>query len=187
MTHLTYAIVLKKEPFKECDIKYTIYTQLHGKVLVIAKGAKKITSKLNCHLEFFMISNVMIADSLSVKRIAGAQINERFKNIIESIEKRVIALYFLEIIDLLVKYDFEDIIIFEITKSFLTVLDSTKTREDSLLCLNQYLFQLLEHLGYRPEIKSQKQGGLFSQFNKLIMEISEREVKSYGILSKLFS
>ena len=185
-TYLTNGIILKKDNRQDHDVWCTIYTPSHGKISAIAKGAKKITSKLNSHLEFFVFTSIMIANGRSFKRIAGAQIIKQFKNINQGLEKRIIALYFLEAVDLLVKYDFKDETVFKIASQFLTELDRGQNKPVDLICLNKYLFWLLDHLGYRPEIKSTKQRGLISQFNKLISEITEREVKSFYLLLKLF-
>jgi DNA repair protein RecO (recombination protein O) len=185
-TYLIDGLILNKEDFKDYDIKYTIYTRGYGKLTAIAKGAKKITSKLNSHLEFFMLSKIMIANGKSVKRVAGAQITESYGSINSDIEKRVIALYFFECINLLIKNDFEDDYVFELLVSFLNFLNNNNTRQEDLLCLNKYLFDLLDHLGYRPQIKAQKQKGLIAQLNSLVSQISDKQVKSYDILAKLF-
>lgn len=185
-TYLTYGIVLAKEDFKDYDIRYTIYTNSCGKVSAIAKGAKKITSKLNPHLEFFSVSKLMIANGKSFKRIAGAQNDIVFDQVMNNLDKRIIALYFFEAVNLLVKYDFEDEFIFELLGKFLTILNRSSSKQDSLIALNKFLYSLLEHLGYKPEIKSLKQRGLIVQFNKLIMIVTEKEMKSYHMLLKFF-
>lgn len=186
-TYLTRGVVLKKTDYKDYDIKFVIYTLGHGKITALAKGAKKITSKLNSHLEFFLVSQIMVAQGASVNRLAGAQMIEKFKNINQDTAKTIMALYFLEVVNLLVKYDYEDDTVFEIIIKFISSLDRVKTKQADLLCLNQHLFELLDYLGYRPEIKSSKQKGLISQFNKIVMDISDTEVKSYTLLLKLFN
>lgn len=186
-TYVTHAVVLNKDNYKDYDVKFIVYTPDYGKIVIIAKGAKKITSKLNSHLEFFSVTKVMIAKGAAVNRLAGAQIVEAHKNIIRDNHKTIIALYFLEVINLLVKYDFEDDFIFEIIVKFLSLININQNRQDNLLLLNKSLFELLDHLGYRPEIKSNKQKGLIAQFNKVVMEVSDREVKSYEMVSKLFN
>lgn len=185
-TYVTHGVILNKSDYKDYDIKFVIYTLGYGKISAIAKGAKKITSKLNSHLEFFSVSKIMIAKGASFNRLAGAQLVKNYKNINNETSKTIIALYFLEIANLLVKYDFEDDVIFEVIIRFITLLDQGKSRQDDLLNLNKSIFELLDHLGYRPEIKSNKQKGLIAQFNKIVMEITDREVKSYYMLSKLF-
>jgi len=185
-TYITQAVVLNKSNYKDYDLKFNLYTLEHGKIAALAKGAKKITSKLNAHLEFFSLSKIMIAKGASFNRLAGAQLVKKYKNINSDTAKTVIALYFLEVINLSVKYDFKDDVVFEILIRFMAQVDQSQNRYDDLLYLNKSLFELLDHLGYRPQLKSSKQKGLITQFNKIIMEISDQEVKSYGMLARLF-
>ncbi len=49
--YTTYAIVLKKETINEADGKIILYTELQGKMEIVAKGLKKILAKFNSHLE----------------------------------------------------------------------------------------------------------------------------------------
>jgi len=187
MTYLTNIVVLRKENYQDYDIKYILYSLEYGKISAVAKGAKKITSKLNPHLEFFMLSKVMIANGRFLKRIAGAQIIRHFNKIISNIEKRVIALYFFEIIDLLIKYDFQDIEVYNILLNFLDELSQGgDDREKNILCLNKYLYNLLSHLGYQPKLKAKTQRNLLVELNKAVSEISDQKVNSYDIISKIF-
>lgn len=186
-TYVTQGVILNKADYKDYDIKFIIYTLGHGKISALAKGAKKITSKLNSHLEFFSVAKIMIAKGASFNRLAGAQLIKKYKNINHDTAKTIIALYFLETVNSLVKYDFEDDVIFKIVVKFISSLDQGQSKQDDLLYLNKSIFELLDHLGYRPPLKSNKQKGLIAQFNKIVMEISDREIKSYVMLSKLFN
>lgn len=49
--YLSEAVVLNKMPSGEFDIRVSVYTKLFGKLVVKAKSARKITSKLSGHLE----------------------------------------------------------------------------------------------------------------------------------------
>lgn len=48
---LTSALVLDKEDWGECDARVFLYSVNYGKITVKVKSAKKLTSKLNSHLE----------------------------------------------------------------------------------------------------------------------------------------
>ncbi len=54
------AIILRRKSFGEADILLTLYTQKNGKVRVIAKGARKITSKMLGFTELFTIISCQI-------------------------------------------------------------------------------------------------------------------------------
>jgi recombinational DNA repair protein (RecF pathway) len=71
------AIVLKKEPFREQDRRYTLYGREHGLLHAVARGSSLSSSKQAGHLEPFCEIEVMIAkgstfDKLAVARSVGA-------------------------------------------------------------------------------------------------------------------
>src|SRR3989344_2480846 len=45
------AVVLSREPHADADSRIALYTKRYGKLMVRAKSARKITSKLSAHLE----------------------------------------------------------------------------------------------------------------------------------------
>jgi DNA repair protein RecO (recombination protein O) len=47
------AVVIKRKNIKEADKIFTIYTKQLGKIIAIAKGVRKISSKRSGHLEMF--------------------------------------------------------------------------------------------------------------------------------------
>jgi recombinational DNA repair protein (RecF pathway) len=80
--YISKAIVFKKQQTGDLDNRYTLFTERFGKIVVNAKSARKITSKLAGHLEPGIVTNVRIieknglriADSLK-ERILDISIN----------------------------------------------------------------------------------------------------------------
>ncbi|MFA5029649.1 MAG: DNA repair protein RecO [Patescibacteria group bacterium] len=186
MTYLTQAIVLKKCALGDYDCQYTLYTRLFGKVTAIAKGAKKITSKLNSHLEPFLICDLMLAEGQLSKRLAAAGIAKNYSAIKADLDKIVIANYFLAAIDSLIIHEAADGFLFEIIEKFLFSLSEEKEKTKNLLSLNKYLFELLRHLGYRPKIQAQTQKQLFFELKRLIEVVSEKPARGCGFVERLF-
>ena len=60
-TYTTTAIILKRRDYQENDRLFCLYARDYGKIDVLAKGTKKISSKLNPYLEPFYLVKVMIA------------------------------------------------------------------------------------------------------------------------------
>lgn len=186
MTTLTQGIVLKRQNYGDYDRQFVIYTRDFGKIAVVAKGAKKITSKLNSHLEPFLISHLMIANGKAFKRLAAAQTLASFRNIKKNLAKTVMAQYFLEALDLLVGYEFRDEAVFALAQEFLSSLDQSESRKENLVFLNRFLFEVLSRLGYCPVIRSSNQKGVALELNHLILEVGERPVKSFNWLIRLY-
>ncbi len=179
MTYLTPAIILKKYDSGDYDRQYLLYTASGGKVTAIAKGAKKITSKLNPHLDYFSVCELMLAPGVSgIERLAGAgsMICRRAKI---SDGKQFYGYYFLEAVDKLTIAKVKDEYIFALADQFLASLGEEEN-DKFLLILNKYLFELLKHLGYGPHLKAKTQRQLFLDLNKLIEQVSEKKMNSFN-------
>lgn len=75
--YFTQAIVLDKEPVGEADARVFLYTKILGRVTAQITSARKITSKLNSHLEPLNIvavrlvkkNNFQVADALKLSSL----------------------------------------------------------------------------------------------------------------------
>jgi len=179
VTYLTPAIILKKCDTGDYDRQYLLYTAGSGKVTAIAKGAKKITSKLNPHLDYFSVCELMLAPGASgIERLAGAGSRAcRRAGIIAG--KQFYGYYFLEAVDKLTIAKVKDEYLFALADQFLLNLGEYKS-DKFLLILNKYLFELLKHLGYEPQLRAKTQRELFRDLNKLIERVSERKMNSFN-------
>jgi DNA repair protein RecO (recombination protein O) len=186
VTYLTPAIILKKYDAGDYDRQYLLYTASGGKVTAIAKGAKKITSKLNPHLDYFSVCELMLAPGASgIERLAGAgSVSCRRTKI--SRGKQFYGYYFLEAVDKLIIAKAKDEYVFALADQFLATLGETKD-DNILLILNKYLFELLKHLGYEPHLKAKTQRQLFSDLNKLIEQVSEKKMNSFKSIIEIIN
>lgn len=71
LEHYTEAFVFDNKINKELDAIITLYTRDFGKVVAKAKSAKKITSKLNSHLQPLNFANVRLIEKNALS--AGKQ------------------------------------------------------------------------------------------------------------------
>ncbi len=77
MTSKDRAFVLRRKPLGEADVLLTLYSEKNGKVRVVAKGARRITSKLLGFTELFTVVTCQIDFRTSipvVSQIAHEQI-----------------------------------------------------------------------------------------------------------------
>lgn len=160
-TFTTSGIIIKRRDYQENDRLFYVYTKEHGKIELVAKGTKKITSKLNAYLEPFYLVNLMIAKGKFFDKLANANVVKSYTNLRndKNLTGFFIISYLSEIIDGLIvgqtpqnkKYDLLlellDILNEEIVKE-------RKLKKEFLLMLtNIYVLKLLNLLGYRPEIQ----------------------------------
>ncbi len=160
-TFTTTGLILKRRDYQENDRLFYVYTREHGKIELVAKGTKKITSKLNAYLEPFYLVNLMIAKGKFFDKLANANVIKNYENLRN--DKDLVGFfiinYLTEIIDALIvgqtpqnkKYDLLlellDILNEQIKK------DIPHKKEFLLMLTNIYALKLLNFLGYRPEIQ----------------------------------
>ncbi|MEM9953415.1 MAG: DNA repair protein RecO [Chloroflexota bacterium] len=147
----TPALILKRRNFGEADRQVTLLTPHFGKFDALAKGARKPTSKKTGHVELFMKSDLLIAKGRTLDIITQAEMLEPYLAIREDLERGAYASYAAELLDRFT-FDSDD----TNTRQLFTLLDQTFARlndaEDSRLVIRYYELQLLDEVGFRPEL-----------------------------------
>ena len=145
--------MIKKEPWREFDRLYTLYTLEAGKIQALAKGSRRSLSRMAAHLEPFLITDVMIARGRQIDRLAGSDEVINYKNLDQSIEKVALLSYCLEILDKLTSYGQADKKIFNLVKDLLEVADENHLSYERTLLLSRiFVLKLMTYLGYEPEV-----------------------------------
>src|SRR4030042_2940163 len=80
-TYTTTGIILKRRDYQENDRIFCLYTKDFGKIEVVAKGTKKITSKLKGYLEPFYLVKLMIAKGKVFDKLANCNTIKTYNNL----------------------------------------------------------------------------------------------------------
>ena len=152
-TYPTKAIVLKREPWSENDTRVVLYTKEHGKLDLIARGTRKIKSKLAGHLEPFCLSNIMVVHGKSYNYIGAAVSENCYSNIKQDLDKLIQVGQALNILNSLIKENLKDESIYDILAAYLKtinqkLLDSSMTE----LLTSFFILKLLVLMGHKPEL-----------------------------------
>jgi DNA repair protein RecO (recombination protein O) len=197
-TYNLKAIILTRKSFREDDCLVTLYSQEKGRINLIARGAKKIKSKLAGHIELFNLINVMAIKGKHYD-YAGSAISENcFGNIKNDLEKVSAAGAVIKEILKIVKENEPQKNIFDLLKDFLETLDHEKDLNfNHGLLVSLFALKFLTELGYQPELYhcvlcgnkitpagnkfSSQKGGLVCKNcqmdDKDVLSISEEEIK----------
>lgn len=152
------AIILKRQTFREDDLLITVYSRERGKLILQARGAKKIKSKLAGHLEPVSLSYLEVAGGKNIDQLIGARMAKSYLSIKNNLSKLAYASYFLELVDHLTVEAHKEEKIFELLKKAMAYLDDYQlSAVNGRLALARvaFGFKLLDILGLNPE---QKQG-----------------------------
>lgn len=156
----TTALILKRRDFGEADRLLTILTPTHGKISVVARGARKLTSIKTGHVELFTRVEMLIQTGRDLGTVAQAEIAAPYLPLREDLTRGAYAGYAAELIDRFTDQD-------ELTPDgptadtddagqFFTLLDETfariATAADPRLAVRYYELRLLDAVGFRPEL-----------------------------------
>lgn len=143
---------MRRRDYRENDGLFSIYTHERGKVEAVAKGVKKIKSKMASHLDYFSIIELMIARGKNFDQIAGATMIKNFKNLKSELLLVALGSYCLELTDALIRGEHKDERIWKLLSEFLEILEQSKlVNGDKGTLARAFSLKLLSYLGYSPE------------------------------------
>lgn len=150
-TYYTQAIILSQTDRGEADQLFSLYTHSHGKALAVARGARKVKSKLRGHLQMFSLLNIMIAPGKGYDHVAGVTIERRYKNVAQDLRKIVLATYAMELVDSFTKPSSADDRIFGLLIKYFDALEEHDFSETEWQLVKQaFVIKLLTLLGFEP-------------------------------------
>jgi DNA repair protein RecO (recombination protein O) len=146
----TQAIILKRRDFGEADRVVTVLTPQHGKLDVVAKGARKPTSHKTGHVELFTRADMLIHRGRGLDVIAQVEMAAPYIALRENLTRGAYASYSAELLD---RFAAEGE---EYQPSLFQLMDETLERlcsdDDPRLAARYYEIRLLDLVGFRPEL-----------------------------------
>ncbi len=156
----TPGFILKKVDRRETDQLLTIYTKDFGKLEILAKAIRKISSKLKSGAEIFYLSEIEFIQGKTRKTLTDAILIEKFENLRKDLKRIKIAYKISEFLDNLISGQEADEKIWRLlleTFNKLNTRAAAKGEERMFFEYKIYYYfawNLLLILGYRPELYS---------------------------------
>ncbi len=147
-TYSTQAIVLNRRPIKEADSRVSLYTLDYGRLDLLVKGARKLSSKLSGHVEPFNLLEVMVISGRQA--YAGGTLSRNcYLGIKSDFDKLEAAGYAFNRFNKLIKEGVSDETLFYLLSDFLALLDHVSAEAAWYRWLSQlFLCKALHHLGF---------------------------------------
>ncbi|MBU0597333.1 DNA repair protein RecO [Patescibacteria group bacterium] len=145
------SIVLSRRDFRESDQIISLFTKDQGKLELLARGVKKITSKNSAHLEPFSLVQVSIEKGKEIDHLTTVQSVEFFSDIRKNIDKSLATGYLVSLVDKLTQVGEREGRIFEMLVSWLRFVEGASSFNSALV--DGYIVKLLHCLGFSPELK----------------------------------
>lgn len=167
--------VIKRINLGEADRFVTLFTRHNGKIEVLAKGVRKITSRRSSHIELL---NLIKFHSLKTAKnfiLTEVELINSFEKRKSNLVQCEVAFLVCELIDNLCPYNQVN------TELFMHVLEFLKTGSEDDNSLKEFEEKILHHLGYwdmNRKFKTEQEVRYF------IEGIIERKIKS-RVIGKL--
>jgi DNA repair protein RecO (recombination protein O) len=154
---VTTGIMLSRTNFGEADRIITILTPDQGKLKLMARGVRRVKSKLAGGVELFSVSNITyIKGKKDIGTLVSTRLQTHFSHIVEDIDRTMIGY---DIIKLLNKAteDAADVEYYRLLLQSLTVLNADHV--DPILTKCWFMARLLQLLGHSPNVSSRTDNG----------------------------
>lgn len=170
----TEALVLRKKSLLEKDIIYTFFSKDLGKIRVIAKGIKKITSRRSAHTQTGNLTAIELYAKGDIYYLQNTAIISAFSQIKSDVSKVNMLYRFLFILDRILPDSQPEPEVYQVMLKFLIWLAKAENISD--IELSQYLSRILGYLGYGSEQKN------ISDMVRKIEEIIHEKVPEHVII-----
>lgn len=171
-------VVLKRINIGEADRLLIVYSKELGKLRLIGKGLRKITSRRSAHLEIFTQSAMVIRDSKTLPYITEVSSLYSFKTIRTDFRKIAICYHLSEIIDKLLPDGEKNEYIYEMYVDFLKKIDENSIPEAIRKSVRLFVYGILSHLGYL----NTKRSFTYSQLLGEVEAVIERPLQTVKLL-----
>ncbi|MDI6602935.1 MAG: DNA repair protein RecO [Patescibacteria group bacterium] len=151
----TQGFVFKKEDRAEADQLFTVYTKDFGKLEILGKAIRKISSKLRSGVEIFYLSEIEFIQGKTHKTLTDAILIKKFENLKNNLNKLKIAYKISQVLDNLVSGQEPDEKIWQLLNETFEKLNKLEIGNWKLEIIYYYFFwNFVSLLGYRPEINN---------------------------------
>lgn len=152
---VTTGIVLSRTDYQEADRILTILTPDQGKIRVIAKGVRKVKSKLAGGIELFSVSHIsFIPGKKDLGTLISTRLETHFGKIALNLDRTMLAYDVLKLFNRLTEDNPEP----EYFQLLAAVLDELNSSTDSDLIHCWLYLRLLELSGHRPNLLTDTNG-----------------------------
>ena len=149
----TQGFIFKKEDRGEADLLFTFYTKDFGKIEVLGKAIRKISSKLKSGAEIFYLSEIEFVQGKIYKTLTDAILIKKLTNIRTDLKRLRVAYKISETLDDLVKEQEFDSRIWRLLKEVFEKLDNWQNEKSPEIIHYYFFWNLASLLGYQPELK----------------------------------
>jgi DNA repair protein RecO (recombination protein O) len=169
-------IVLRRRNFGEADRVIIIFTKDFGKVSLLAKGVRKLTSRKRGHLEVFSRVKFSAHKGKALDIVTEVQTLDSFAPIRKSLKKVAVAYFLVEAVGRVTREEEKHAEVYTLLCQSLKNLENSQNLKSLRL---DFTIELLTALGFWPRGKEMQNP------DKVLEEVAERRISSVRVGKKL--
>jgi DNA repair protein RecO (recombination protein O) len=148
-TYRAEAVVLKRVDFGEADRVLVLFTSDRGKLSVVAKGIRRISSRKAGHLELFTHAEIQLAKGANLDVVTEAAKGVYRRGLREDLARTSHAYMVAELADALTE---EEAYQPEVFRLLIQTFAALETAPDPRQVADHYQIKLLDAVGFRPSL-----------------------------------
>lgn len=161
---LTQGIILSRTDYGEADRIISLLTPDHGKLRLMAKGVRKVKSKLAGGIELFSVSHItFIQGKNEVGTLISTRLIKHYGSIVKSIDRVQLGYELIKALDKATE-DEPEREYFELLQQAFEALNNTAVPRE--LIRTWFQAQLLGLAGHRPNLRTDTTGALLEANKK---------------------
>ena len=168
--------VLAKRNFGEADRIISVFSKIHGRISLLAKGVRKPSSRKRGHIDTFNLIKFQASSTKGIDLINEAEVIKEYSHLKNDLQKVAVAYFVNEAVGKTTQEKERNIHIFNLLG---TVFDELSTSDNLKTIRNSFTKELLSLLGYWPVGKS------LPKPDEKLQEIIERQIYSLRIGKKI--
>ncbi len=176
----TQGVILARKNVGEADRILSIFTNEYGKLRVIAKGIRKVSSRRSPHLEVFTHVRLIVHHGKALDSITEAETIESFPQIRRDLSRVGIGYYLCEIVDTLLASRQEHRDVFALLLHALRELDTNRSLNLPVFA-GRITMELLRTLGFVAQGREPAVADVVS----IIEGIAEKRLKTPKLYRQL--
>jgi len=179
-SYKTTGLIIKRTNFSEADRILTVFTRDHGKIKVLAKGVRRITSKRGGNVELLNLAEITLHEGKNFDLLTEAQVINSFPDLRTNLNTIGLCYHLCEIVDGLCPEREVYLKIFNELIKLLSILNSQPvTRNSQTISIFETF--ILRELGFYPKDKDLP----LDKIDPILEELLEKKLKSKSFLRKI--
>lgn len=172
-------VIIHRRSYGEADRFLTIFTKHHGKIRVLAKGIRKITSKRAPHLDTLSVVSLVVYSGKSVDTVGEcARLDTQF-SFTHDLVKVSFSYYVCELIDTLTALNIANENQYFMFLRTLKKIENATSRSELHQIVYEFALSLLISLGFLPGSSEVQKEGI----NQFIESLIEHRLKTVKLLT----